>query len=110
MITTTETGLLSWGSSAKSRGRAKTRRFQPAICGLEERQLLSTFTWDSKAGGVFNNSQNWIDQNGQHGMPGTADTAIIKNAGITVSVNKATTVGSLSSSAQIAVTSGSLTL
>ncbi len=110
MITATQLGLLGWGRSAKSRGRAKSRRFQPAISGLEERQLLSTFTWDSNAGGVFNNAQNWVDHNGHHGVPGAADTAIIKGAGFTVSVNQATTVGSLSSSAHIAVTSGSLTL
>ncbi len=72
--------------------------------------LISTFTWATNASGVFNNAQNWTDQNGHHGVPGAADTAIIKGAGFTVSINQATTVGSLSSSAQIAVTSGSLTL
>jgi hypothetical protein len=110
MITTTQLGLLGRERSGKSRGRAKSRRFQPAICGLEERQLLSTFTWDSNAGGAFNNAQNWTDQNGHHGVPGAADTAIIRGAGFTVSIDQATTVGSLTSSAQIAVTSGSLTL
>jgi hypothetical protein len=110
MISATQNGLFRWGRSAKSQDQVRSRRFQPAICGLEERQLLSTFTWDSNAGGVFNNSQNWIDQNGHHGVPGAADTAIIKGAGFTVTVNQTTSLGSLSSNAQVAITSGSLTL
>jgi Hyphally regulated cell wall protein N-terminal len=110
VTTTAQLGLLGWWRSARSRGRAKSRRFRPAICGLEERQLLSTFTWDSRTGGVFNNAQNWIDQNGHHGVPGAADTAVITGSGFTVAVYQATTVGSLSSNAQIAIHSGSLTL
>src|SRR5262249_31922495 len=67
-------------------------------------------TWDSPAGGVFNNAQNWIDQNGHHGVPGAADTAIIKGSGFTVSINQATCVGNLISNARIAINCGTLTL
>jgi hypothetical protein len=107
------TSRRSWPGLRRSltgRGRAKNRRFQPAICGLEDRQLLSTFTWDSNAGGAFSSAQNWTDQNGHHGVPGASDIAIIKGSGFTVSINQATTVGSLSSNAQVAINSGSLTL
>jgi hypothetical protein len=92
------------------RGRSARRRFRPAVLNLENRQLLSTFTWDSPAGGVFNNAQNWIDQNGHHGVPGAADTAIIKGSGFTVSINQSTCVGSLISNARIAINGATLTL
>jgi hypothetical protein len=93
-----------------NRGRSTRRRFRPTALDLEERQLLSTFTWALESGGLFNNPQNWTDQNGHHGVPGAADTAIVKGSGFTVTIDQSTTVGSLICSSQLAIASGALTL
>jgi hypothetical protein len=110
MTTTTRRNRLDSKCSDRRPRRASNRQFRPALCALEGRQLLSTFTWDSASSGVFSNPRNWTDQYGRHGVPGPADTAVIPGSGFTVSVAQSTTVGSLRSKAQVAITCGTLTI
>ncbi len=110
MTTTLNRDLLGLRRSARGRRQSKSRRFRPDFGVLEQRQLLSSFTWDNSAGGAFNIPLNWIDQNGHHGVPGPADVAIIKGSGFNVAITQPTTVGSLSSTARLTIASGGLTL
>jgi hypothetical protein len=112
MIRTALRDSLGIGRARMIPGRTPSarRRFRPAVLNLEDRQLFSRFTWHNSSGGDFGNAQNWIDQNGHHGIPGAADTAIIKGSGLTVSINQSTRVGSLISNARIAINGPTLTL
>jgi hypothetical protein len=49
----------------------------------------ATITWTNTASGGWNTAANWNPNT----VPSTNDTAIITNAGVTVSLNGATTVG-----------------
>jgi len=51
----------------------------------------ATITWTNTASGAWNNPTNW----NPNIVPGTNDTAIITNAGITVYLGSATTVGGI---------------
>jgi hypothetical protein len=47
---------------------------------LEDRCLLSTFTWirrNDAGAGSWNDQNNWIDQNGANGIPGARDSAVV---------------------------------
>ena len=50
-----------------------------------------TITWTNTASGGWNTAANWSPNT----VPGSADTAVITNAGVTVSLNGATTVGAI---------------
>src|ERR1035437_10001833 len=49
----------------------------------------ATINWTNAASSGWNTAANW----NPNGVPGTNDTAIITNAGVTVSLNGATTIG-----------------
>src|SRR5664280_599852 len=51
----------------------------------------ATITWTNTASGGWNTAANWNPNT----VPGASDTAIITNAGVTVSLNGATTVGAI---------------
>src|ERR1039458_5224263 len=51
----------------------------------------TTYNWITAIGGGWNTSTNW----NPIGVPGATDTAIITNAGVTVSLNTATTIGAI---------------
>src|ERR1017187_8171848 len=51
----------------------------------------TTYNWITAIGGGWNTSTNW----NPIGVPGANDTAIITNAGVTVSLNGSTTVGAI---------------
>jgi hypothetical protein len=98
---------------AKARGKAssagyragRTSQRHRAFVGLEpleQRALLSTYNWVSGSG-YWNDPSNWIDNEGQRGVPLPGDDAIISEAGITVIV-KDTSIGNLYSNADIEVT------
>jgi hypothetical protein len=55
------------------------------------RTEAATVTWTNTASGGWNASTNWSP----NGVPGSTDTAIITNAGVTVSLNESTTVGAI---------------
>ncbi|HEX7576452.1 MAG TPA: hypothetical protein VF430_00280, partial [Verrucomicrobiae bacterium] len=55
------------------------------------RTEADTITWTNTASGGWNTAANWNPNQ----VPGTNDTAIITNAGVTVSLNGATTVGAI---------------
>jgi hypothetical protein len=55
------------------------------------RTEAATITWTNTASGGWNTAANWNPNT----VPGSADTAIITNAGVTVSLNGATTVGAI---------------
>ena len=75
---------------------------------LERRSLLSTFQWVSATGGDWNLAANWENQNGQPGVPGANDDAVIDVSGITVTVSQSISVNSLTlaSSSTLDVTTG----
>ena len=49
----------------------------------------ATLTWTNAASGSWNTAANWNPNQ----VPGAGDTAVITNAGVTVSLNSSTTVG-----------------
>src|ERR1039457_7010523 len=51
----------------------------------------TTYNWITAIGGGWNTSTNW----NPIGVPGATDTAIITNAGVTVLLNTATTIGAI---------------
>src|ERR1035438_106706 len=51
----------------------------------------ATVNWTNTTGGGWNTAANW----NPNGVPGTNDTVVITNAGVTVSLNSATTVGGI---------------
>ena len=55
------------------------------------RTEASTITWTNTASGGWNTAANWNPNT----VPGSTDTAIITNAGVTVSLNGATIVGAI---------------
>ena len=76
----------------RSRSSAASRRprkpFRPAVEPLEERRVLSTYTWSAAGDGYFDVASNWSDENGNPGVPGPNDTAINRtNYNITVRTN-----------------------
>lgn len=90
--------------------RTTRNRFRPAVRALEDRQLLSTFTWVSNSSGNFNDPANWQNQQGQPGVPGAGDAAIINVAGITVTSPTTVTIDNLQSVATLALTGGTFTV
>ena len=63
----------SRSSAARSRRR---KSFRPAVEPLEERRVMSTYTWSALGDGYFDVASNWSDENGNPGVPGPNDTAI----------------------------------
>src|ERR1017187_7157958 len=51
----------------------------------------ANITWTNTASGGWNTAANW----NPNSVPGATDTAIITNAGVTVTLNGATTVGTI---------------
>ena len=51
----------------------------------------ATLTWTNTANGYWNTAANWNPNQ----VPGSGDTAVITNAGVTVSLNSSTTVGGI---------------
>src|ERR1035438_6664026 len=51
----------------------------------------ATINWTNAASGGWNTAANWNPNN----VPSTNDTAIITNAGVTVSLNGSTTIGAI---------------
>ena len=51
----------------------------------------ATLNWTNPASGGWSTAANW----NPNGVPGASDTAVITNAGVTVSLNAATTVGGI---------------
>src|ERR1019366_7711707 len=51
----------------------------------------ATVNWTNTTSGFFNTAANW----NPNSVPGPTDTAIITNAGVTVTLNSATTVGAI---------------
>src|ERR1019366_527417 len=55
------------------------------------RAAADTITWTNTTSGGWNTAANWSPNT----VPGSPDTAIITNAGVTVSLNGATTIGAI---------------
>src|ERR1039457_6536070 len=75
----------------------KTTRILTQLCLLGALLVglaaqAATITWTNAAGGGWNTAANW----NPNAVPGTNDTAIITNAGVTVLLNGATGVGGIS--------------
>src|SRR5262245_17458311 len=75
---------------------ARRRSLRLAVEALEDRSLLSTFTWVGPSGGDFNTAANWHDQANNPGVPGVNDNATI-GGGVTVKVSQSHTVNALTS-------------
>src|SRR5216683_2238251 len=65
--------------------------FLATLLALISRGHAATINWTNAASGGWNTAANW----NPNSVPGAADTAIITNAGVTVSLNGATTVGAI---------------
>src|SRR4051812_31369469 len=91
--------------------RHKAARFAPFAFGpemFEDRRLLAAFHWATTISGNFNDPTNWLDQGGNHGVPGPNDDANIGPSNITVTVPASASLNTLNSNASIAVTGGTL--
>jgi hypothetical protein len=95
---------------AKSAHRSARRRpLRPTVEALEDRWLLSTFTWVGGTTGDFNTAANWLNQNNANGVPGTFDTATIP-ANVTVTASQSDTVNGLTLNGTLDVQSGTFTV
>ena len=69
--------------------------FKTAVVGCGVLASLAvqaaTINWTNSASGVWNSAANWNPNT----VPGATDTAVITNAGVTVSLNGTTTVGGI---------------
>jgi hypothetical protein len=86
------------------------RGFRPVLSVLEGRTLLAVFSWLNAVDGAFNNAANWINQDGQHGVPGAGDTADITYGDVTVTVPASTSVDNLQCVGTLDVTSGTFSV
>jgi hypothetical protein len=98
----------------KSTNRSPRRRSQRLDLEiLEDRWLLSTFTWiGATSGGDFNTATNWQDQGGTNAVPGSGDDAVIPGSD-TVTVSGDATVNSVNGQlggAQLDIKAGTFTL
>ena len=71
------------------RGVAVTTMVFLFVAGFSAR--AANINWTNSASGGWNTAANW----NPNGVPGMNDTAIITNAGVTVSLNGTTTVGAI---------------
>ncbi len=94
----------------QSTARGRRRSFRPVLHSLEDRWLPSTFTWFQNVDGSFNDAARWHDQNGNNGVPGAGDDAIIPNGGFTVTSSVSNTVRSLNASSRLTLTAGTFTV
>jgi hypothetical protein len=99
----------------------RTKTLRPAPCHirphrlvleeLEERRLLSTFTWVPNASGDFNTAANWLNQStSTAGVPGAGDDAVVSITGINITSSTTNTVNSILCGAQLTITSGTFTI
>jgi hypothetical protein len=86
--------------------RPRRNRFRPGLAILESRRLLATFDWIASSGGTWNDPANWKNQDGKPGVPGAADTAVIDNGKVDVSVTTPVAVASLQCAGTLTVASG----
>ena len=94
--------------------RVRSHRRRPALEALEERTLLATMLWDNPSGGDWDIATNWVNQANplDNHVPRSSDDAQINTAGITVthSTTSIDSVHSLSSSANLTISAGSLSV
>jgi hypothetical protein len=77
---------------------------------LEERVALSTFSWFQNVDGSFNDPSRWHDQNGNNGVPGAGDKAVIGFSGLDITSPTSETVRALNSSSRLTITGGTFTV
>ena len=79
-----------------------------AVENLEERLVLSTVNWINPNGGDWDTAANWSSGN----VPGASDDAVIPQSGLLVThVNgNSDSVGSITSSSTLEITSGTLSI
>ena len=94
-------------SARRHRGQ---RSFRPELEAFEDRCLLSTFTWFQNVDGDFDDASKWQDQNGNPGVPGPNDDAIINGTGFTVTSSADNTVRSLNANCRLTVADGTFTV
>jgi YD repeat-containing protein len=93
------------------RDRGKARRRALLMCrvgleALENRCLLSSFQWANDVSGNWNNAANWVDQDGNPGVPGPNDDATISYSDIIVTSSQSNSVGSLNDAGALTLTGG----
>ncbi|MEZ6059150.1 MAG: RHS repeat-associated core domain-containing protein [Planctomycetaceae bacterium] len=79
-------------SARRSSSRRKAPTFaSTAAESLETRQLLAAFSWNTDSDGAWDNAANWIDGEGNSGIPAAGDSVTIDrgaaNPTITISSN-----------------------
>ncbi len=108
--TTPKRSFFPQRQQARSERRRALARVPLALEPLEDRRLLSTFTWTGTDSNDFNDSNNWVDQNNQPGIPGPSDDAVI-DTGLAQLAQSASLAGlSVGFGAEFDVTSGTFTL
>ncbi len=93
----------------RDRGKARRRAAFLSLSGLEaleDRCLLSSFQWASDSSGNWNTAANWVDQNGNPGIPGANDDATIGFTDVTVASSQSNTVGSLNDLGSLSLSGG----
>jgi RHS repeat-associated protein len=79
--------------------RRRSRSCKPSLLAeiLEQRELLTVFTWNTDSDGNWSNLSNWRDAGGDPGVPGSGDDVVISRAGAnpTISVDVNSTINSL---------------
>jgi hypothetical protein len=83
------------------------RGARPVLEALEDRICPNAVSWISTTSGNWNVASNWLDStNGQNRVPTAADDVIINQPGITVTVNDAESVNSVTASTPITLATG----
>jgi hypothetical protein len=105
---------MTWNVFRSSRIRkpaqAPTRPYRLALEELEDRRLLATFTWVQNGSGDFNTAANWRNDNGNPGVPGANDEAVINITGISVTSSTSNAVDSLLCAAQLTLAGGTFSI
>ena len=92
----------------------RVRGLRASFESLEARTLLATYVWTNPAGGDWDTASNWVNQadSSNHQVPTGADDAQINMSNITVThaTSASDAVNSLTSSATLSISNGSLTV
>src|SRR5260370_17945594 len=92
--------------------RKKLTYVRPYLEQLEDRTLLSTVNWINPAGGDWDTTSNWVDDQGVNRLPGPSDNAVIHQPGsITITHSQGNdSITSLQSNKSILLSAGTPTI
>lgn len=96
-------------SLRRARQRRGSRRTTQAE-HLEARTLLAAFAWNTDADGNWNDAANWLDENGNSGIPGSGDDVTIDRgaANPVITVDSNANANSLTATERIVISGAKL--